>query len=258
MMSALVTYQDVCFGYDRKKPPVLDRLALELQEGKITAILGPNGAGKTTLLNLTLGWLKPWSGTINLSGKPLNHYSRRAMGQQIALIPQAEHVPFEYSVMEYVLLGRAPYLPALGSPTGQDERIAFEALEMVGIIELIDHSMLGISGGERQLVLAARALAQQPRLLLLDEPTSHLDLSNKFRLVKILQTLRERGTTILMTTHEPDLALLVSDDAILMEKGKVFTSGTTKEVANGENLTRVYHVPVKIIEVDGRSQIVWM
>jgi iron complex transport system ATP-binding protein len=257
-MDALVTFRDVCFGYDRKKPPVLDRLALDLHEGKITAILGPNGAGKTTLLNLALGWLTPWSGSISLAGKPLRQYSRRAMGQTIALIPQAEHVPFEYSVMEYVLLGRAPYLPPLGSPAVEDERIAFEALEMVGITELADHSMLGISGGERQLVLAARALAQHPRLLLLDEPTSHLDLSNKFRLVKILKELRQRGTTILMTTHEPDLALVVSDDAVLMEKGRVYAVGATGEVANSEALSRIYNVPVRIVSVDGRNQIVWM
>jgi len=258
MMAALVTFENVSFGYLPKRPPVLDHLNLSLMEGKITAILGPNGAGKTTLLNLTLGWLKPWSGSINLAGKPLYQYSRRAMGQTIALIPQAEHVPFEYSVMEYVMLGRAPYLPPLGSPTGEDEQIAYQALETVGITDLSNHSMLGISGGERQLVLAARALAQHPRLLLLDEPTSHLDLSNKYRLVKILRELRDRGTTILMTTHEPDLALLLSNQAVLMEKGQVLTSGNTVEVANSANLSRIYGVPVKIIHVEGRNQVLWM
>jgi len=258
MNPSLLSFHQVRFGYNRRSSPVLNGLDLSLKEGCITAILGPNGAGKTTLLYLALGWLKPWAGVINLSGKPIESYSRRALGKQIALIPQSEHIPFEYTVLEYVLLGRAPYLPSQGMPSQADEMIAYDALEKVGITDLFDHSMLAISGGERQLVLTARALAQEPRLLLLDEPTSHLDLSNKYRLVQILKGLQEHGTTILMTTHEPDLALAVSDEAVLMEKGRVLISGQTAEVATGENLSRIYRVPVKIIPVEGKKQVVWM
>ncbi|HPH98442.1 MAG TPA: ABC transporter ATP-binding protein [Anaerolineaceae bacterium] len=258
MNSSLLSFHQVRFGYNRKASSVLDGLDLSLKEGCIAAILGPNGAGKTTLLYLALGWLKPWAGVIRLSGKPIESFSRRTLGQQIALIPQSEHIPFEYTVLEYVLLGRAPYLPTLGMPSQADERIAYDALEKVGIANLFDHSVLGISGGERQLVLAARALAQEPRLLLLDEPTSHLDLSNKYRLAQILRSLQERGTTILMTTHEPDLAMAVSDEAILMQRGKVHISGPTAEVATGENLSRIYSVPVKIMSVEGKKQVSWM
>jgi iron complex transport system ATP-binding protein len=258
MSSSVLSFHQVCFGYNRRIPPVLDAVDLSLKESRITAILGPNGAGKTTLLYLALGWLKPWAGGIRLSGKPFESFSRRALGQQIALIPQSEHIPFEYTVLEYILLGRAPYLPPLGMPSRADEKIAYEALEKVGIANLFDHSVLEISGGERQLVLAARALAQEPRLLLLDEPTSHLDLSNKYRLIQILRGLQGLGTTILMTTHEPDIALAVSDEAILMEKGSVFISGPTAEVATGGNLSRIYRVPVKIVSVEGKKQVVWM
>jgi iron complex transport system ATP-binding protein len=258
MNTSLLSFHQVQFGYNRKIFPVLDGLDLTLKEGCITAILGPNGAGKTTLLYLALGWLKPWSGVISIAGKPIEGFNRRVFGQQMALIPQSEYIPFEYTVLEYVLLGRAPYLPSLGMPSQADERIAYEALEKVGIATLFDHSMLGISGGERQLVLVARALAQRPRLLLLDEPTSHLDLSNKYRLVQILRGLQERGVTILMTTHEPELALAVSDDAILMEKGRVLISGPTAEVATGENLSKIYSVPVKILPVEGKNQVIWM
>jgi len=258
MTSSLLSFHQVRFGYNRNTSPVLDGLDLSLKEGCITAILGPNGAGKTTLLYLALGWLKPWAGVIHLQGEPIESFSRRALGQQIALIPQSEHIPFEYTVLEYVLLGRAPYLPSLGMPSHADEELAYNVLEKVGIAHLYDHSVLGISGGERQLVLAARALAQEPRLLLLDEPTSHLDLSNKYRLVQILKDLQERGTTILMTTHEPDLALAMSDEAVLMEKGRVLISGPTAEVATGENLSRIYRVPVKIIPVEGKKQVAWM
>jgi iron complex transport system ATP-binding protein len=258
MSPSLLSFHQVRFGYNQKASLVLDGLDLSLKEGRITAILGPNGAGKTTLLYLALGWLKSWAGVINFLGKPIDSFSRRALGQQIALIPQSEHIPFEYTVLEYVLLGRAPYLPPLGMPSHTDEELAYNVLEKVGIAHLYDHSMLAISGGERQLVLAARALAQEPRLLLLDEPTSHLDLSNKYRLVQILRGLQERGTTILMTTHEPDLALAVSDNAILMEKGRVLISGPTTEVATGENLSAIYKVPVKIVPVEGKIQVLWM
>ena len=258
MKPSFLGFRKVLFGYDKKFPPVIANLNLSLQEGHITTILGPNGAGKTTLLFLALSWLKPWAGSVALKGRPMDSFGRRSLGQQIALIPQNEHVPFEYTVLEYVLLGRAPYLPALGMPGEEDERIAYEALKKVGIEHLYNHSILAISGGERQLVLAARALAQQPRLLLLDEPTSHLDLSNKYRLVTILKELREQGTTILMTTHEPELALVTSDEVILMDKGKVFLAGSTAEVATSENLSHIYHVPVKIIKVEGKPQVLWI
>lgn len=258
MSSSLLSFHQVRFGYNPKSSPVLDGLDLSLKEGRITAILGPNGAGKTTLLYLALGWLKSWAGVINFLGKPIDSFSRRALGQQIALIPQSEHIPFEYTVLEYVLLGRAPYLPPLGIPSHMDEEFAYNVLEKVGIDHLYDHSVLSISGGERQLVLVARALAQEPRLLLLDEPTSHLDLSNKYRLVQILKGLQESGTTILMTTHEPDLALAVSDEAVLMEKGSVLIFGPTAEVATDEYLSRIYRVPVKIIPVEGKKQVAWM
>jgi iron complex transport system ATP-binding protein len=258
MIHSLLSFHQVRFGYNRSAPPVLNDLNLSLKEGRTTAVLGPNGAGKTTLLYLALSWLKPWQGVIRLSEKPIEQYSRRALGQQIALVPQSEYIPFEYTVLEYVLLGRAPYLPPLGMPSHVDEKIAYDALEIVGAADLFDHSMLTLSSGERQLVLTARALAQEPRLLLLDEPTAHLDLSNKYRLLQILKRLQEHGTTILMTTHEPEIALVGSDDAILMEKGHVLISGSTAEVATGENLSSIYRVPVKIIPVEGKNQVVWM
>jgi iron complex transport system ATP-binding protein len=258
MTTPLMTFQEVVFGYNRRGRPVIDGLDLALLQGSITAILGPNGAGKTTLLYLTLGWLRPWSGKITLAGQPLAGFSRRALGQEIALIPQNETHRFEHTVLEYVLLGRAPYLPPLGMPTRTDETIALQALERVGIPYLYNQSILEISGGERQLVLAARALAQEPQLLLSDEPTSHLDLSNKFRLVNILKGLREQGATILMTTHEPDIALAVSDYAILMAKGRVLAAGPTQQVITGETLSQVYQVPVRIVPVEGKSQVLWM
>ncbi len=255
---ALMTFDQVAFGYNRASGPVLDNLNLSLKKGGVTAVLGPNGAGKTTLLLLALGWLKPWKGTIQLDGKRIQQISRRHLGQQIALIPQSEHIPFEYSVLEYVLLGRTPYLPPLGLPGEEDYEVAYEALERVGIAHISRQSMLALSGGEKQLVLAARALAQKPKLLLLDEPTSHLDLSNKVHLVELLQRLKLSGVTVLMTTHEPEIALAVSDQLVLMQKGRVVLTGETEAVATDQNLSQIYGVPIRVTSSEGRKQINWL
>ncbi len=258
MTAGLLEFSQVSFGYPGKGSLAIRDFHYSLQEGRNATILGPNGAGKTTLLFLALGWLRPQRGEILLCGRPIEQISRRAMGRHVALIPQSEHIPFEYSVLEYVLLGRAPYLPPLGAPTVLDEEIAMQALEMAGIANLYDQSILALSGGERQLVLAARALAQEPRLLLMDEPTAHLDLSNKHRLLGILLALKKRGVTILMTTHEPELAFAASDEIILMEKGRVVTSGPAEAVATGANLSRIYQVPVKVVPVEGKNMVLWM
>lgn len=253
-----MVFDGITFGYQPKKLPVLTHLNLELKAGSITTILGPNGAGKTTLLHLALGLLKPWQGTIHLAERRLGDYSRQELGCWMALVPQGEHLPFEYSVLEYILLGRAPHLPALSMPGEQDYAIAFEALEKSGIRNLYDHSVLALSGGERQLVLVARALTQQPRLLLLDEPTAYLDLHNKSRLIGILRELHAQGVTILMTTHEPEVALAVADQVILMEMGRVLAYGGVEETLTAENLSQVYHIPIRIVSVEGKKQVLWV
>jgi iron complex transport system ATP-binding protein len=257
MSNSILSFHQVRFGYDQKTHPLFDGLDLSLKKGSVTAILGPNGAGKSTLLYLALGWLKSWKGIIRLSNKPVESYSRRALGQEMAFIPQNEHIPFEYTVLEYVLLGRTPYLPPLGMPTQLDEEKAYAALEKVSAAYLYDHSILAISGGERQLVLLARALAQEPRLLLLDEPSSHLDLSNKYRLLQIIKNLQANGTTIVMTTHEPDFALAVSEYAVLMKKGRILFSGPLAEIATTENLSSIYGIPVKVLMMEGKKQVIW-
>ena len=258
MSTLLLRFEGIHFGYQPKKPPVLKDLNLEVKAGSITAILGPNGAGKTTLLHLALGWLKPWQGIINLSEKPLNDYSRQELGRWIALVPQGERVPYEYSVLEYVILGRSPHLSPLAMPGEHDYATALEVLNKIGIGNLSNNSILALSGGERQLVLVARALTQQSRLLLLDEPTAHLDLYNKSRLIDIIRELRTQGVTILMTTHEPEIALAVSDQAVLMEAGHVLAWGSVEETLTAENLSHAYRIPIRIINFEGKKQVLWL
>jgi iron complex transport system ATP-binding protein len=258
MSTPLLVFDGIHFGYQPKIPPLLKDLDLEVKTASITAILGPNGAGKTTLLHLALGWLKPWQGIIRLDEKPLNDYSRQELGRLIALIPQSEHVPFEYSVLEYVILGRSPHLSPLAMPDEGDYVAAFEVLEKIGISSLSNSSILALSGGERQLVLVARALTQQSRLLLLDEPTAHLDLYNKSHLIEIIRELRAQGVTILMTTHEPDVALAISDQAVLMEAGRVVAWGSVDETLTAENLSQAYRIPIRIVSIDGKKQVLWL
>ncbi|MBN1218113.1 MAG: ABC transporter ATP-binding protein [Anaerolineae bacterium] len=256
--NCLLKFEGVTFGYPSAAQPVMKEFNLEIGSGTITAILGPNGAGKTTLLHLALGWLKPQHGKILLDQRFLGDYSRRALGQWMGLVPQSEHTPFEYSLLEFVLLGRAPYLPQLAMPGKQDCEIAADALHQVGLFKLQNRSILSLSGGERQLVLVARALAQQPRLLLLDEPTSHLDLSNKGRLVHLLRTLSGKGVTILFTTHEPDVASALATHLVLMRQGQVLHAGPLAETCNSQWLSATYGVPVQVTEVNGRQVVLSM
>ncbi len=254
---ALLNFKQIQFSYPTGKKAVMDALNLEILAGTVTAILGPNGAGKTTLLHLTQGWLKPQNGLILLNQKALASYSRRSLGQWIGLVPQSEHIPFEYSLLEFVLLGRAPHMAPLAMPTQEDCEIASDALRQVGMYELQDRSILSLSGGERQLVLVARALAQQPRLLLLDEPTSHLDLSNKGRLVVLLRKLMEQGVTILFTTHEPEVASALATHLVLMKKGDILKTGVFDDVFTSENLSELYQLPVSVADFSGRKVALW-
>jgi iron complex transport system ATP-binding protein len=255
--SPLLQFSSLTFAYPSASRPVMEKFNLEIEAGTVTAILGPNGAGKTTLLHLALGWLRPKQGEIWLSQRPLSGYTRREMGHWMGLVPQSEHISFEFSLLEYVLLGRAPYLPPLAMPGAAYARIASVALKRVGLSAMENRSILSLSGGERQLVLVARALAQQPRLLLLDEPTSHLDLSNKRRLVQLLRDLSAQGVTILFTTHEPDVASALATHLVFMQKGEVLQTGSLEQVFTSESLTRLYQQPIEVVEIAGRRMVVW-
>jgi iron complex transport system ATP-binding protein len=248
--------QNVTAGY-QTLPAVIREVGFTAGRGSVVAILGPNGAGKTTLLNVCLGWHRPAAGTVEIAGAALWRLSRSERGRRISLVPQIDYVPFEYSVLEYVLLGRAPYLSPLASPGPQDAARAREELARLGIAELAGKSVVATSAGERALILIARALVQETEIILMDEPSAHLDLKNKRRIIDLITTLRDTGKTILLTVHEPEFADAVADHIVLLSNGTVLTQGTPRHVLDGPTLTRVYDTPVEVTDRGGRRHFLW-
>jgi iron complex transport system ATP-binding protein len=255
-MDKILTLDGIQFSYGPEDPVVLADLSLEIPAGKVTAILGPNGTGKTTMLHLLLGLLKPAQGSVKVSGRTHKEYSKRELSQMIGLVPQFETIPFNFSVIEYVLLGRSPYLNPFQLPGDQDLEISYNALKKAGISHLAEKPVTEISGGERQLVHISRVLTQQTRILLLDEPTAHLDLENQNRILTLLKQMAAQGATAVFTTHDPNAAIFAADHFVLMNKGDIAAEGNLNEVITSQNLSLIYRTPVRVEEVNGYTMVV--
>lgn len=235
---------------------VLRGVSLGAGTGSVVAVLGPNGVGKTTLINVALGWIRPRAGTVLVEGRPIDELSGGERGRLVSLVPQNDHIPFEYTILEYVLLGRAPHLGRMETPRARDVDLARDAIETVGLSGTEDHGVLTTSAGERQLVLLARSLAQDPRVLLLDEPSAHLDLANKRRLVTLLRRESEHRCVV-FSVHEPEFAAAVADTVVLLGGGRVLATGSPREVMTSELLSRTYGIPIRVERVSDRSVYLW-
>ncbi len=227
---------------------ILRDISFEAREGEMTTLLGPNGSGKTTLFKCIAGIWKISKGDILFGEKSIKNYNYRERAKIISVVPQEHQPVFPYTVFELVLMGRVSRVGLFSVPSKRDEKIAEEALSLLGIEHLRDRDYTRISGGERQLALIARALAQQTPLLLLDEPTSHLDFKNQITLLKKIKELaREKNLTVVMTLHDPNLAMIFSDRIVLLTKGSILCTGSPKEVLNPANLHNVYEIEVSIL-----------
>lgn len=240
--------KNASFSY-REGKNIFNNINLDALENDVLCILGPNGCGKTTLLKCISGILKLKQGSIFLDGQDLNSLKRHQIASKIGYIPQEHASGFAYTVLDVVLMGRSPHLSIFSSPSETDYRIAEDAIRMVGSSHLIDKKYTEISGGERQLILIARTLAQQPKMLLLDEPTSHLDFKNQTLILKLVRKLAKDGLGVIMTSHFPDQALTYSGRIALMHNGSIIALGNPEEVITEANMGKIYGIDVKIYSV---------
>lgn len=232
----------VC-GYGKRK--IIDGISFSVSSREILCLLGPNGVGKTTLFKTILGFIKLWGGTIRVDGEDVSRWSHKHYAQVIGYVPQSHTPPFPFIALDVVLMGRTAHLGTFSTPSKADRRIAEEAMELLGIESLKDRIYTEISGGERQMVLIARALAQQPQILVMDEPTSNLDYGNQMLVLTQIKKLAENGLGVVMTSHSPDHAFLCSSRVALLREGG-FEIGPPDEIVTEENLRQVYGVRVKI------------
>jgi iron complex transport system ATP-binding protein len=217
----------------------------------VTALLGPNGSGKSTLLKTIAKTIPPLSGDVVVDGKSVLKMGYRELAKLMAFVPQEEHVPFRFLVRDIVLMGRMPHSDGLLDTT-DDETSAHEAMSQAGCLELADRAITELSGGEKQRVLVARALAQKAQVLLLDEPTSHMDIGHQVSIVRLMRKLASSGFTILAAVHDLNLAVLLADSAALISGGKFALSGPCADVLNDPILDEVYQVRFKrMLDEDG-------
>jgi iron complex transport system ATP-binding protein len=245
----LLQADSVTFGYERRAgaPNVLEDVSLDVPAGRIVALLGPNGSGKTTLLRVLAGLLSPASGRVRLAGRDVGSFSRRELARRVAIVPQETHATFDVTALDLVLMGRYPHLGTFELEGARDLAIARAALAATDTAALERRRLSTLSGGEKQRVVIASALAQSADLLLLDEPTASLDLGYQFEIATLVRRLnRDRGTTIVVSTHDLNLAAAVADTAVLLRRGRVLARGALPEVVTAEHVRALYGVEADI------------
>ena len=236
--------KDLCFSYDAN--PVLKNVSFQADEGAFVSIIGSNGAGKSTLLRCILGLLSSYTGQIELGGKNTRGMPAADMARQIAYIPQSHYQAFNFTVFNMVLMGTSSQVSAISTPQNAQKMKAADALARMGISHLAKKSFTNISGGERQLTLIARALAQNAKLLVMDEPTANLDYGNQLRVMAQAKSLVREGYTVLQTTHNPEHAYLFSDQVLALQDGAVVGNGPPAEIITAKLLRTLYNVDIQV------------
>ena len=251
-MSAALDFEDVSFAYGTQ--PVLRGLTLRVEPGELTALLGPNGSGKTTWVRLAAGSLVPARGIVRLFGHDLGALGAAERARTVAVVPQESPLEFEFRVHEIVAMGRSPHQGLLGFESEEDRRIVGEALRATGMETFAGRPLAALSGGEKQRVVLARALAQRPRLLLLDEPTAHLDLKHRLAIYALLERLHGEGMTAVVVSHDLNLAAAHCQRLVLFKDGEVFADGPPRQVLRPDVLREVYEVELEVREDGSRGR----
>ena len=238
-MKHAITLKNIQYSYVRT--PVLQDITFSVTPGDFFIIIGPNGSGKTTLMKLIAGIVQPGSGMLNILDRPIHDYSRRLLARQIAFVPQSVPIDFPFTVKEVVLMGRSPYQGMLGLENKEDKEKTQQAIIFTGMAHLADRKMNQLSGGECQRAFIARAICQEPSVLLLDEPTASLDLSHQIRIMDLMEKLKaEKQITIVMVSHDVNLAAMYGNRLLLLDKGRIAEIGPPREVLTYQNLERSY------------------
>lgn len=245
MSKFAIEINKLSFSY-AKKDTILKNISFSLEPGGVLTILGPNGSGKTTLLNCILKNVTTYDGNITLFGKDLTQYSSKEFASKVAYVPQLSQLNFDYTVEEFVLMGCNPHKQFFAQPTSEDYRIVEQNLRRLDLFDKKNNIMRQISGGERQLAYIARALTQEPQMIIMDEPTSALDYSNQYKVIKILKSLSGQGYTVVLTSHNPEYAYMLDGHVAMLYKGAKFLYGTVEEMMTEYNLSDMYKTKIKV------------
>lgn len=254
MTAAALCFEGIELKFGERE--ILRGVGLEVPEGAVVALAGRNGAGKTTLLRIASRVLRPSAGRVSIRGVPIDRFSRRELAKQLAVVPQDTPISFPFRVIEVVLMGRSPHLGVLGFESRADVALARDVMERVGIEAFADRSILDLSGGERQLVLIARALIQEPRILLLDEPTAHLDLAHRVAVLDLVRDFARDGRSALVVSHDLSLSARTSDLLALLADGRVLECGTPADVLTPKNLMTAFGIHADVIQAPDGSPLV--
>jgi iron complex transport system ATP-binding protein len=245
----MLALESLAFGFPGRT--VGRDVSFALEPGEVMCVLGPNGGGKTTLFRTVLGLLPKHDGVIRLQDREIENLSRSEIARRVGYVPQGHIGYFAFTVREFVLMGRTAHFGVFSAPGRMDRETAERSLESLGIAPLADSPVTEISGGERQLALVARALAQEPKLLVLDEPTASLDFGNQVRVLQRISALAASGISILFSSHDPDHAFLCARRALLLAEGRVLEIGAPRAVIRADTLERMYGVSVQVLPLPG-------
>lgn len=248
-MSEILEVKDLSFSYDNSRI-IFEKVNFSVDKGKVFTILGRNGAGKSTLLNCVANLFVPKSGEILLNGQPMKKMKLTDVAKVIGYVPQVHNPAYSYTVRDFVVMGRTPYIGSLSKPSKSDYDKVDAVLEELNIMKLRDKTYTAISGGERQQVTIARAMVQEPQIILLDEPTAHLDYGNQLRTVKMIRRLADRGFGIIMTTHNPDHAMLLGDTVAILDKEGHLNVDKAENSLTEEALSELYDIDLKMIYIE--------